>query len=142
MCLLVFLWVCAWILVNSDVFKAAVFILFSIISAYLSVQKCWGKRLPDKKLWIRNRIRLIQMFWQLFIQQFSFHTWERTKLNIINPTDNGRKTPPLWCYVLNQAPSVQLDMKPLISPLYTRSRTNTSSSNPDLYCGYFVYSEW
>lgn len=65
------------------------------------------------------------MFWQLFIQQFSFHTRERTsKLNIINPTDNGRKTPPLRCYISSQALSVQLDMKPLISPRYIRSWSN------------------
>lgn len=65
----------------------------------------------------KNRIRLLQMFWQLFIQQFFISYIRTSKLNIINPTDNGRETPPLRCDVSNQALSAQLDMKP---PYFTK----------------------
>lgn len=44
---------------------------------------------------LRIESGLKKIFWQLFIQQFPFHTYK--PLNwIIIPTDNGRETPPLW----------------------------------------------
>lgn len=124
MCLCVFLWVCVCLYPCENKFKCFQSrSIYSVSSVFISLLR--NTEASRGKTIKKNRIRLIQMFWQLFIQQFLFHTWERTsKLNIINPTDNGRKTPPLRCYISNQALSVQLDMKPLISPRYIRSWTN------------------
>lgn len=76
----------------------------------------------------------------------NFISYIRTsKLNIINPTDNGRETPPLRCYISNQAFGVQLDIKPPISPRYIRGWTNICLALilifTEPHCGYFVFSE-
>lgn len=100
MCWLVFLWVCVCMDSCENKFRCFQSSIYSVSSVLISQFR--NTEASRRKMMIKKNIEsgLYRCFWQLFIQHFLFHTWERTsKLNIINPKDNGRKTPPLRCYI-------------------------------------------